>query len=399
MAKVVERHYINEDENFSVYKQANSKRWYARFRLDEWYSKATGETDLQKAMTKAMELRIEYRTMLKNNFPIKSRKTKKLTFKAISDLAITRMENAIENSTGKVVFADYIAALGKYLNPYFGKMNIRDVVEAKTLLDFDAWRVNELGRNPAKSTILTHNSAMQRVLDEAVIQKYITASELPVLKNTGAMGERRAAFTKDEYRKILEKAEEWIEEGSKAVTRNIRLRLYYYIRLAALTGLRPGTEIDNLTWNDAQFKEKEVEITINDKVKVQTKTFLTFTVRKGKTTKYTGTREIVSRRELWEVVQEMALKLRVGKWKYSDKIFGNTTEFGRNFNLILNELSLKKNAHGERSLYSLRHSYITWALEKKTDIQIIADQCGTSVQMIEQHYKHTNPMMFAEELS
>ena len=387
MSKVVNSHNVNG--NIAVYQQQNSTKWYARIRHNgQWLVRTTGKTNKDEAIIRAVELQTEFRVLEEYGHVVEKRLTKKRTFSAVAELAITRMDDANASGIGKVIFADYIAAIKKYLIPFFGTMNIKQVVEAQTLLDFDVWRVKKLGRNPAKSTILTHNAAMSRVLDEAVIRKYITASELPVLKNTGRSGERRAAFTKDEYRQILEKAKDWIEEGRKQVTRDIRERLYYYIQVAALTGMRIGTEIDNLTWEDTQFKEKD------------NKPYLMFMVRKGKTTKYTGTREIVAKKELILIVQEMTLNLRKGNtWNYSDTIFGNTGEFNRNFNLILNELNLKTDAHGVRTLYSLRHSYITWALEGGVDIQQIASNAGTSRDMIEQHYKHTVPMMFAEELS
>lgn len=388
MSKIVEKVDIADD--LHIYKQANSKRWYARFKLSgEWYSKATKEKDLTKATVKAVQLQTEYRIMLSNNIPVHStRKSKKYTFNAIADLAIERLEDALQNGNGKVVFSNYISALKNYHIPFFKGMHIRDVVAAQALLDFDAYRIEQFKRVPAKSTILTHNAAMQRVLDEAVIQKYITASELPVLKNTGETGKRRAAFDKSEYKQILDKAKDWIDKGQLKSSQPIRERLYYYIQIAALTGMRIGTEMDNLTWDDVQFKDKN------------NKPYLTFTVRKGKTTKYTGTRQIVAKKELVSVIEKMLLELRKGKdWKQSDKIFGNTSRFGTNFKKLLEKLNLKSNATGERTLYSLRHSYITWALEKGTALRTIADQCGTSEQMIEQHYKHTNPMMHAEELS
>ena len=96
------------------------------------------------------------------------------------------------------------------------------------------------------------------------------------------------------------------------------------------------------------------------------------------------------------IVEKMILKFRKNN---ADTIFGNTGEFGRNFKKILEKLDLKSNAHGERVLYSLRHSYITWELEAGTDLLKIAAQCGTSVEMIERHYSHIVPLMFAEELS
>lgn len=40
----------------------------------------------------------------------------------------------------------------------------------------------------------------------------------------------------------------------------------------------------------------------------------------------------------------------------------------------------------ETVLYSLRHTYISRALEAGASLKLIADNCGTSVRMIEQHY-------------
>lgn len=40
----------------------------------------------------------------------------------------------------------------------------------------------------------------------------------------------------------------------------------------------------------------------------------------------------------------------------------------------------------ETVLYSLRHTYISRALESGASLKLIADNCGTSIRMIEQHY-------------
>ena len=37
-------------------------------------------------------------------------------------------------------------------------------------------------------------------------------------------------------------------------------------------------------------------------------------------------------------------------------------------------------------LYSLRHTYISRALEHGASVKLIADNCGTSIRMIEKHY-------------
>ena len=78
----------------------------------------------------------------------------------------------------------------------------------------------------------------------------------------------------------------------------------------------------------------------------------------------------------------------------------STKELGNIFNKAVGEAGLKNSAHGVRTLYSLRHSCITWRLMSgDVNMEVLAKQCGTSVQMIEQHYSHVVPSMFAKELS
>ncbi len=249
MAKTIEKHEISD--GIYIYKADNSSRWFARFKINSmWKTKSTKEKDIQQAIFKAVRLQTEYQIKADNDLPIFSRKkTAANTFVTIAKNAIKRMEQEKANGSGKVVYNDYIQALNKYHIPYFDKVDIKDI-DLQALMDFDEWRIAKLGRVPAKSTINTHNSAMQRVFDEAVIGKHITASELPVLKNEGVTGKRRAAFSHQEYFDILEAVKNWIPVRKKKVTTDTFTLLYYYIQFSALTGARPGKEIDNLTWGD-----------------------------------------------------------------------------------------------------------------------------------------------------
>jgi integrase len=53
----------------------------------------------------------------------------------------------------------------------------------------------------------------------------------------------------------------------------------------------------------------------------------------------------------------------------------------------------------KRTLYSLRHTYATFALADGVDIHTLARQMGTSVGMIERHYSKLTPMLSAEKLA
>ncbi|WP_207903127.1 hypothetical protein [Rheinheimera sp. D18] len=68
--------------------------------------------------------------------------------------------------------------------------------------------------------------------------------------------------------------------------------------------------------------------------------------------------------------------------------------------MALKDLGLDNSPHGKRTLYSLRHSFITWELiAQKVTIDVLARQCGTSIEMIERHYSHVIPRMFSQQLS
>ena len=73
------------------------------------------------------------------------------------------------------------------------------------------------------------------------------------------------------------------------------------------------------------------------------------------------------------------------------KILPNTKlfpRFDRNlFNKILEEENLKFDRDGQRrTAYSLRHTYISMRLMEGANIHQVANNCRTSVQMIEQFY-------------
>jgi integrase len=69
----------------------------------------------------------------------------------------------------------------------------------------------------------------------------------------------------------------------------------------------------------------------------------------------------------------------------SDLVFPQ--DHTKQFNRILEKLDLKFDREGNRrTMYSLRHSYISFRLLEGADIYQIAKNCRTSVEMIEKHY-------------
>ncbi len=215
--------------------------------------------------------------------------------------------------------------------------------------------------------------------------------QVPVLTANGEQGSRRAAFTEDEYEKVIETLESMRDNSRKDKTRQIRQLLLDYSDVAINTGIRPGTEMEELTWGDILMTRQNHQVIFKIKI------------RKGKTTKHTGTRTVVCKDEI--VYPLMELRDRFPKRRPADKLFRladgtETKELGRTFSAALDECNLKNSPDGPRTLYSLRHTYITWQLlSRHLRMDVLARQGGTSTAMIEQHYSHVVPSMFEEELS
>ena len=152
--------------------------------------------------------------------------------------------------------------------------------------------------------------------------------------------------------------------------------------------------MDNLRWNDIQMRDDHVVIT----------------VRKGKTTLHTGNRHVVGNSTVLDMINDMHARSDESNDvtfevpdDYNPLVFrmpnGNTTdELGRNFTVLLKRLKLQQGPGGTRTLYSLRHTYITHLLLDRVPASVIAKQCGTSTAMIEAHYSHITPLMYAKEL-
>ncbi|WP_262312433.1 hypothetical protein [Acidiphilium sp. AL] len=59
---------------------------------------------------------------------------------------------------------------------------------------------------------------------------------------------------------------------------------------------------------------------------------------------------------------------------------------------------LMSSSGSRRSTYCFRHTYATFRLTEGVDVYFLAKQMGTSVQMIEKHYGHVNPVKNADRI-
>lgn len=368
-----------------IFTQKNSTRWYARFKVGkEHITFSTGESDLDKAKTKATDEYYKRRTEYQLGIRAGAQKFGDIAIAVIKDLeaAIARGKSAKTNTV-------YIGILKNYHIAYFSDKRI-DTIDQRDMDNFSMWRREKFGGELSSSSLQNHNAALSKVYEKALKSGQITKYHIPTFDTQGKRQERRAAFSFEEYRKISEYILDEMAQTKNKTSKMLLELLYDYIDFVVATGMRPGTEVENVQWRDIGFRLSNgiPEITV--------------AVRKGKTTAYTGTRHVVVRSDFIANLEE--LTARFPDRQATDKVFlladgSEPKSLSRKFSDILTKLNLKESPYGERTLYSLRHSYITWNLKSKGDIAALAKQCGTSIEMIDRTYSHLLPSMFRQEFS
>lgn len=380
--------YLQKIEIFKgliIFIQQGSTRWYARFKVGKKHvTFATGEADVELAKVKATEAFYKRRAEYQLGITAGAQKFVDLAREVIQDL-----HDEILKGKPKKTNSVYIGILNKYHIPYFNEQRI-DTIDQKAMDAFSKWREQEFGKELSSSSLQNHNAVLGKVYDKALKSGQITKYHIPNFDTKGKRQERRAAFTWEQFRKISDCIDEVMKRSKNKTSRMLLELMYDYIDFAIATGMRPGTEIEHVEWRDIGFElvDGVPEITV--------------AVRKGKTTSNTGTRQVVVRSDFVANLEDLVA--RFPNRQATDKVFlladgSEPKNLSRKFSEILKKLKLKQSPYGERTLYSLRHSYITWNLKTKADIAALAKQCGTSIEMIDRTYSHLLPSMFRQEFS
>jgi integrase len=219
--------------------------------------------------------------------------------------------------------------------------------------------------------------AFNAVMSFAISKRYVPASHRfegrPKLKTM-----RRDEFTTEEYRKLHSFGRKWIKAATSPQGVWYRTICYNFMLIMCNTGMRPP-EARNLRWRDIMAaKDRDGrEIVV---LSVQ---------GKGKSRRLVAPKsvgDIVDRvREMSKATQPDDPVFTIINGKPAKYLYSDTVQD------LLTESDLRKGPSGiSRSTYCFRHTYATFRLSEGVDVYILAEQMGTSVKMIEQHYGHVN---------
>ncbi|MGD9664274.1 MAG: tyrosine-type recombinase/integrase [Novosphingobium sp.] len=249
-------------------------------------------------------------------------------------------------------------------------------------------RENGTGRRNSiisDSTIRIEMSIFAAIMNYAIGKRYVPAHHrfegMPKLKSN-----RRDEFTLEEYRKLHTKGRKWMKEATTPQGVWYRQICYNFILIMCNTGMRPP-EAKNLRWRDIT--------TAKDK---DGREILVIYVRgKGKERKLiapTSVNTYLDRvRELSKATKPddpvfTIINGKPAKWLYRDTV-----------EELLKYTELRDGPSGiPRTTYCFRHTYATLRLSAGVDVYILAQQMGTSVKMIEQHYGHVNTIKHADRV-
>lgn len=296
----------------------------------------------------------------------------------------------------------------RYFIPHFGDSFIEDVDERKiaaywlfrrTYYTEGPGSKRKLPANaavrPSKKTLDMEKSLLTQVFKFMKVNSYIP--NMPIITvdkdESDPPPDRRPHFEMHEWETLHTYMKTWKEAGYNAFHQHQRKMLYCLVGFLMNSGLRPN-EVFNLRWKNLGITEKR-------RLKV--------IIPKGTKTGYKDRDRV----PLETAIQYTSDAAVLRHQRLPDMPIDKETEFvfaGYNgepmaqshklFSQVLNDVGLLKDAHGRnRTLYSLRHSFISYRLLAGISIEDVARNTGSSVKQIQEHYDHIANEHKEDELS
>ncbi len=233
-----------------IYRRPRTALWQCRYRLPDgtWHRLSTGCKDADTAAERAISL--AQQGALRHEIGLPS---KRVLFGTLAQEAQADIQRIRSQGSGKVVYRDYEVVMDRYLIPFFGRLSFEQITP-DVLRDFDGWRVSKIGRPPKASTLRTHASAFNRVVEIARHRGLLPVSKpAPALTIKGRPGEARPSFTQPEIDHLLAFMPQWIHRGRLSLEQVIRPLLRDYVEFLLYTGIRHGTEARGIRWQHLQW--------------------------------------------------------------------------------------------------------------------------------------------------
>lgn len=385
------------DGRLQIYRRTDHGPWQAAARVGgQRFRQTTGEMALDRAKDVAEEWYLDLRGKLRTG-RLEPLAPKEKTFAEAAEAylrevrvlaASVRSPSYVKNLEMRMkahvlpFFKDKpLSAINKGLVQRYRVKRAEETIARTTVKGKDG-APDTPGKPPARSTMLQEIVIIRQVLKHAEGLGWIPfVPNLSTPYMTQGKRGRRAWFSHDEYKRLYEATRRRIAEGKRRGWKSRYEDLHDFVLIMANTGLRPdeawGLEFRDVTIED-DYATKDTILVID----VRGKTGVGY-CKSMPNAVYPFTE--LRKRRMRKLKEEGRSAEDIARVLPTMKVF---PKFNRDlFNKILEEENLKFDRDGQRrTAYSLRHTYISMRLMEGANIHQIANNCRTSVQMIEQFY-------------
>lgn len=361
--------------------------FYCRVRIkneDRYKTISLRTSDRQTARDLALEADSDIRNRLKYDVPVFNRSFAQVA----EEYANAQQRRANVGEVSQARAKNVRNKIDGPLSAYVGSTQIH-LIGQDRWADYPLWRrENGLGRRNSvisDATIRIEMSIFAAIMRYAISKKYVPASNrfegMPKLKSS-----RRDEFTLEEYRKLYNKGRKWMREATTPQGVWYRQVCYNFILIMCNTGMRPP-EAKNLRWRDittAKDKDGQQILVIYVRGKGKERKLIAPT----SVSTYLDRVRALSKATALDDPVFTIINGKPAKWLYRDTV-----------EELLKYADLRDGPSGiPRTTYCFRHTYATLRLSSGVDVYILAQQMGTSVKMIEQHYGHVNTIKHADRV-
>lgn len=376
------------DGTLHVYKRGRSKYWQcSTFMNGKNWRSSTKEVDLSKAKDFAEGWYLTLRGKARDGV-LRSEKT----FAHAAKQFMREYEIITQGQRNPRHVEATMGRVNNYLIPYFGKKGLSEVTPGAVQeyriyrQTYSVPRHNQTQQKPhkppARSTLHQEIVALRQVLKTAVRHGWLShVPDLSMPYKTAGKIVRRAWFSPEEYKQLYTATRRHSQKSVGKRWEHEAAQLHDLVLFAANTGLRP----------DELLKLEYRDITIVDDLD-SGETILEIDVRKGK-------RGSGFCKSTANAVHPLERLVERNNPQPTDNVFPSLHR--ELLNKILRQEGLKEDREGQtRTIYSLRHTYISLRLLEGADIYMIAKNCRTSVEMIEKYYaNHIKNMIDASAVN
>jgi integrase len=380
--------YEQIEEGLWLFTYPKSKFYQMRMIINgEDVRKSTRQTDRNKAIAEAVRMKLRAEGTALAGLQIKQ--NTKLNFGRIARETTEELQKIVDKSGQKrPIQKDYISIINNHIIPYFYKKQIDKV----DIIDIEEY-LNKL-ESKSKTTLQKQQTALSHVYQHAVRKRIIKQVQVPDFKMLRVEPDEKEKeteeFQDEDLLKIAIAKDAYIESTKHKLTKHYREAFFHYFKLLIDTGMRPGEEVRGIKYEHIKKVEN----------KKSAEKYYVIKIEKGKTQKGKFKyREIAISLDTAQIIFDLS-KVLIGHRLHSlDKVISKYKEYPillshksnniPQFDDIMrqNEFPAFAQLSKHYTLYSCRTTYINQRIRAGDHLNNIAEDCGTSVAVIEKHYK------------